>query len=305
MDTFGSSPSIIDISSESGEEFTVEPGDVGAIEERFRAEAPGSSAMFAFVGAAATTLFPQSTFQQADTELIDTAGSQIERQLLDLIDEHHGNHSMTPSSFVSSEFEESPESPDDQETTQQPPLNSYGRPSAAILPTPRGRGRGRGRPGRPQPNYPPGFSAENSNFTNLGDNVAEVQTAGQNNVNNYLQNRPPGAFTNSHLANPNRPANPVPLMIQIPSVIPNFVAVHNDPPAPPFLQQAYVVQMAHRTNVKLIPAEERNVYRLSPTVMPNIAGFCDWCGKTYDQIALEILGEYLLVTSYEAETVRD
>ena len=39
--------------------------------------------------------------------------------------------------------------------------------------------------------------------------------------------------------------------------------------------------------------------------MPNIAGFCDWCGKTYDQIALETLGEYLLATSYEAETVRD
>ena len=28
---------------------------------------------------------------------------------------------MTPSSFVSSEFEESPESPDDQEMAQQPP----------------------------------------------------------------------------------------------------------------------------------------------------------------------------------------
>ena len=100
MGTLASPPSIIDISSESGEEFTVEPGDVSAIEERCRVGAPGSSAMSAFVGAAATTLFPQSTFQQADTEVIDTAGSQIERQLLDLIDEHHSNHSMTPSSFV-------------------------------------------------------------------------------------------------------------------------------------------------------------------------------------------------------------
>ena len=286
MDTFGSSPSIIDISSESGKDFTVEPGDVSAIEEGFRAGAPGSSAMFALVGATANTLFPQSMFQQADTEVIDTAGSQIERQLLDLIDEHQSNHSMTPSSFVSSEFEGSPESPDDQEMTQQPPLNSYGRPSAAIFPTPRGRDRSRGLPGRPQPNYPPGFSAENSNFTNLGDNVTEFHTTGQNNVNNYFHNGPPGAITNSHLANPNRPTNPVPLMIQIPSVIPNFVAVHNDPPVPPFLQQAYVVQMAHSTNVLLLPAEERNVYRLSPTVMPNIAGFCDWCSKTYDQIAL-------------------
>ena len=101
MDTFGSSPSVIDISSESGEEFTVEPGNVNVIEERFRVGAPGSNAMTAFAGAAAMTLFPQSTVSQLDTEILDTAGSQIERQLLDLIDEHQSNHSMTPSSFVS------------------------------------------------------------------------------------------------------------------------------------------------------------------------------------------------------------
>ena len=305
MDSFGSSPSVIDISSESGEEFTVEPGNVNAIEERFRVGAPGSNAMTAFAGAAAMTLFPQSTASQLDTEIIDTAGSQIERQLLDLIDEHQSNHSMTPSSFVSSEFEESPESPDDQEMVQQPPLNSYGRPSAAILPTPRERGRGRGLPRRPRPNYPPGFSADISNFTDLGDNISEVQTADHNNVNDYLHNRPPGAAANSHLTNPNQLTNPVPLMIQIPSVIHNFVAVHNDPPVPPFIQQAFIVQATHSTNILFLPAEERNVYRLSSTVMPNIAGFCDWCGKTYDQIALEILGEYLLATAYEAETVRD
>ena len=63
--------------------------------------------------------------------------------------------------------------------------------------------------------------------------------------------------------------------------------------------------MANSTNVLFLPAEERNVYRLSPTVMPNIAGFCDCCGKTYDQIALEILGEYLIATAYEAETMQD
>ena len=39
--------------------------------------------------------------------------------------------------------------------------------------------------------------------------------------------------------------------------------------------------------------------------MPNVAGFCNWCGKCYDQISLEILGEYLIATAYDAETVRD
>ena len=39
--------------------------------------------------------------------------------------------------------------------------------------------------------------------------------------------------------------------------------------------------------------------------MPNVAGFCDWCGKCYDLIALETLGEYLVATSYDGETARD
>ena len=55
----------------------------------------------------------------------------------------------------------------------------------------------------------------------------------------------------------------------------------------------------------LIPTSERQMHRLFPTVMPNVAGFCDWCGKCYDQIALEILGEYLIATAYDTETVRD
>ena len=38
--------------------------------------------------------------------------------------------------------------------------------------------------------------------------------------------------------------------------------------------------------------------------MPNVAGHCDQCGKTYDQVALETLGNYLTATA-EGETVRD
>ena len=49
----------------------------------------------------------------------------------------------------------------------------------------------------------------------------------------------------------------------------------------------------------------KKMHRLFPTVMPNVAGFCDWCGKCYDQIALEIMGEYLIATANDAETVRD
>ena len=61
----------------------------------------------------------------------------------------------------------------------------------------------------------------------------------------------------------------------------------------------------HSSNLLLIPTSERRMRRLFPTVMPHVAGFCDWCGKCYYQVALEILGECLIATAYDAETVRD
>ena len=39
--------------------------------------------------------------------------------------------------------------------------------------------------------------------------------------------------------------------------------------------------------------------------MANVAGYCDLCGKCYVQIALETLGEYLVETEYEGETVKE
>ena len=160
FDNFDSPPSIIDISSESGEEFVVEPGDFQALDERFRVGGPSADAMSAFVGAAAATLFPSSAVPYRNEETIDTAGSQIERQLMELVEEHQSNDSASPPSFIDTEFEESPESPDEQETSGNMSVNSYGRPTAAVLPTPRGRGRGRGSVTRPVPTYPPGYSPE-------------------------------------------------------------------------------------------------------------------------------------------------
>ena len=39
--------------------------------------------------------------------------------------------------------------------------------------------------------------------------------------------------------------------------------------------------------------------------MANVAGYCDLCGKCYNQIALETLGECLVATEYEGETVKE
>ena len=95
------------------------------------------------------------------------------------------------------------------------------------------------------------------------------------------------------------------MMIQIPPNAPNFVANHGGFQAQQQIPYGFTVQTTHNTSFLLLPARERDTYRLSPTVMPNIAGFCDRCGRTYDQTGLEILGEYLLATAYDAELVRD
>ena len=93
------SPSVIDVSSDSGEEFTVEPGNVQALDERFCVVGSNSDAMSAFVGAAVATLFPSSSVRYQSEEVIDTTGSQIERQLMELIDENQ-SHRSSPPNFV-------------------------------------------------------------------------------------------------------------------------------------------------------------------------------------------------------------
>ena len=128
LDNFNSSPSIIDVSSESGEEFMAEPRDVQALDERFRVGGPTTDAMSAFVGAAAATLFPSSSVPYQSEEVIDSTGSKIERQLMELVEEQQSNDSISPPSVIDTEFGESPESPDDQEMSGNLSVNSYGRP---------------------------------------------------------------------------------------------------------------------------------------------------------------------------------
>ena len=126
-----------------------------------------------------------------------------------------------------------------------------------------------------------------------------------NNGYNHSQNESTINYSGMKPINVTHPTNPVPLVRQIPPIVGNFVAVHGGHPIPQLIQQRFTVRATYSTNILLLPAGERNSYRLSPTARPNIAGFCERCGKTYDQIGLEILGEYLLATAYDAETVRD
>ena len=70
-------------------------------------------------------------------------------------------------------------------------------------------------------------------------------------------------------------------------------------------QVGFPFNMTNSSNLLLIPARQRQSIRLLPTVMPSVAGYCDICGKCNDQIALETLGDYLVATEYEGETVKE
>ena len=108
------SPDVIDISSESGEEFTVEPGNTAQLDEKFRIDTRGSNIMTAFMGSATASLFPPS-ISVSYQETIDTAGSYIEREIMELLEENPLSSPVSIQSFVDSEFEEvdmPPESPE-------------------------------------------------------------------------------------------------------------------------------------------------------------------------------------------------
>ena len=298
------SPSIIDVSSDSGEEFVVQPSRLPVIEGRFRVEGPRSVMMTAFVGATSATLFASKPEDPVVTEIIDTAGTQIERQMMDIIEEHHFSRESSPTSFIDTELEDSPMSPWDINEPMGISIDSYGRPTAAILPTPRNTNQAPPATNRPIPMDPTNFTTNNRDFqTQQPSNQGLQQT--HRTLNGINTN---GVNLNSAFASiPNNLPmyNNAPLMIQIP---PHEGSLHipwlNGGPNP-VPAHHFPFHVGHSTNLLLLPLQERQMYRLLPTVMPNVAGFCDWCGKSYDLIALETLGEYLVATTYDGETVRD
>ena len=56
---------------------------------------------------------------------------------MELAEDHQNLESLSSPSFIDTEFEEHPESPEDQDMDNNFSLNNYDRPTAAILPNPR------------------------------------------------------------------------------------------------------------------------------------------------------------------------
>ena len=94
-------------------------------------------AMTAFKGSAAALLFPSNSVSVHHPDIIDTAGLRIEQELMELVVENQLSSPLFLTSVIDSEFEEATRSPGELSVNTNSKVNSYGRPSAAILPTPR------------------------------------------------------------------------------------------------------------------------------------------------------------------------
>ena len=127
------SPGLINISSDSGEEFVTEQSYVDPIDLRFRAGRPLQDPMLAFVNEDAARLFAVSETVSREDSFIDVVGTDIEREILSTITENTELPDFSLSSFIVSD-----ESNEDNLLLNadfaNAPRNRYGRPVVAVPP---------------------------------------------------------------------------------------------------------------------------------------------------------------------------
>ena len=157
-------PEINDVSGDSGEKFVVHSISLPDLEEKVRFGGPRSGMMSAFVGAASETMFTSESEDTVGSKIIGTAGTLIERQMMDIIEEHHFSRESSSTSFVDTKLENSPMSPWEQSRPMHVPMNNYGRPKTEFLPTSRNDNHGSATINRSIPTYLTNFAANNPDF---------------------------------------------------------------------------------------------------------------------------------------------
>ena len=53
------------------------------------------------------------------------------------------------------------------------------------------------------------------------------------------------------------------------------------------------------------PTNSQPILQMNPSVMPEVAGYCSGCNKTYNQIAVETLTHFVAWSEFPDETIRD
>ena len=174
------SADVIDISSNSDNEFVVEPGNVPQLLDRFRANTTEGDPMTAFMGSTAALLFPSGGNEVPHHDVTDVRGTRIEKELMDLVEEDLPSTPSLLPSFIDSELEPENGSSNDINPDTDTRLNSYGRPTAAILPTPRNTEHQSDNASQPVPTYPLNYHPNSSDFYPWDGNVDNGRNVSQN-----------------------------------------------------------------------------------------------------------------------------
>ena len=82
--------------------------------------------MTALVDGASATSFASESEDPVVSEIIGTAGTLVERQMMDIFEEHHFSRESSSTSFIDTELEGSPMSPWKPSRPMHVPVNNYG-----------------------------------------------------------------------------------------------------------------------------------------------------------------------------------
>ena len=258
---FDTALDLVNISSSSEEGFTVEPFSLPELEERFRVAPPSSTNMpTAFLGSTEASLFVTNSVDVRSTECVDTRGTSIETELMDLLSDIQD---ISPTTFIDTSDEDMNPFPEANFANR--PRNSYGRPIQRVCPVPR---------------------QQHNTTSNANQPVIPSETS---------------AFT-AYTAPQQRAIDPNPRPMQqapyLPMPVPFYPNSWNNVGHGPYIQ----IPQPPPNNV---PTNNGTVLQMNPPVMPEVAGYCPGCSKTYDQIAVETLTSYVAWSEYPEETIRD
>ena len=321
------SPGLINISSDSGEEFLTEQPNSEPIYLRFRIGGPLNDPMTAFVNEDAARLFAVSEPESRDDSVIKITGTDFEREMLSMISEDTELPNISPISFFESSGSNSEELLLNANFANVP-RNNFGKPVLAVPPVRAERparqihirsdtdsnvppavvqGNGPIRPTPitpmvipheiPQPNYSRPYNGGGILLTPMVNQFGVPATQFQL-PNLAAQNmRQPPYNPSTEILQPDGPVN---------------IAYYHNANGQLYLDTQGTHSNMETTDVG--PArsgnnaqQQRNPLRrqLNPLVMPHVQGNCHWCGMTYGEVVLDALAAYTATTEYPGETMRD
>ena len=260
---------LIKITRSSEEGFVVEPLTLPEMEDRFRVASSSITSMpVAFMGSTEASLFITNSVETGSRGCKDTRGTTIESELMDLLSDIPN---ISPVTVIDSSDEEMDPFPEANFANVQ--RNAYGRPTQRVSPIPRPQIENlEQQPEITRNIIPPAIPSQVSAFKAY---VAPQQRAADFNGRPVQQTAYlltpvpfyPTGWNNQGFGSVNNNDHPMP---------PNNTSAHSGP--------------------KL---------QMNPPVMPEVAGYCSSCMKTYDHVAVETLTSYIAWSEYPEETIRD